>query len=344
MRWISFLFLFSFNIHAEITPVRKKQLDSIVSNISKEVIRNLDSLHNRLHVIALSDEERVFMFYGLFATHFKYDDARKNSKTQPEYTAEYTAYKRSGVCRDFAALFKELCNKSKIQCVIALGRIKDPLMKRFSSALFRTNRLPNHAWNIVKFNGKWHLMDPTWSTVLEIQKIYEKDKSGRKIYKGKIKIPSRTYYDSSPEFFYSERNVVHPAFYLSEKIYSYKTSRKKIKKRMIIQKEYNYNPILDSLSFNENYQFSKAFTSQVKGYSGKELINYYLLPYWQFLDLKRTPDQKLKEEDCLIHLKKFETLLNYVEKENGIKYHQLFKYHSEQINKYVLRLKKITTS
>lgn len=337
MRWI-FIFLLNFTVRAEINEIRQNQLDSLVTNMDKETLRNLDSLHYYIYHCGLSDEERVFMFYGLFATHYKYDFKRKKSKNQPEYTAYYTAYRRSGVCRDFAALFKELCDRSNIPCVVALGRVKVSFVETIYDFVKWKLHTSNHAWNIVKFNNSWHLMDPTWSTISRIEKFYGEDKQGRKIYLGKVKIPTRIYYDTPSEIFYAERNAVHPAYYILDKVPSYKSSFRKISKRILIDSVYQYAGILDSLATNKMFHLSKDFQSRLKQYSGRNIYNYYLLMDLQFLDLKRSPINKLTVADCENHLVAFENKIKYLKDQNSIDYLWLFTEHKERVKKYMSRL------
>lgn len=68
-----------------------------------------------------------------------------------------TLKKRKGVCQDYSTLFKELCDLSDIECVIISGSSKTNL-----NDIGKEPTISDHAWNAVKLDGQWHLIDATW--------------------------------------------------------------------------------------------------------------------------------------------------------------------------------------
>lgn len=63
--------------------------------------------------------------------------------------------KKKGVCEDYALLFKYLCSRVGIESEVVSGYVNDP---------YTPNRyLGRHAWNKVKIDGKWYLVDVTWA-------------------------------------------------------------------------------------------------------------------------------------------------------------------------------------
>jgi len=229
---ITILFLFlSIYGNSQILEKRRKQLDSLVTNIDKNTLRNLDSLHLYLHSKASNDEERIFMYFGLIAIHYKYDFKRKKDKTAKEYSVYYIAQKKSGVCRDFAVIFKELCLRSDIPCVLAYGQARGTLWDEIKAGFKKRIKRVNHVWNIVKINNVWRPVDPTWSGIDSIRKYYSYGDNKRKRYAGKVKISNRSYYDKVPMDFYLRRTAIHPAYYCMDNIYTYKTSMKIYSKR-----------------------------------------------------------------------------------------------------------------
>lgn len=74
---------------------------------------------------------------------------------------DITIYKsRKGVCADYALLFKELTTHSGLQAIVLTGIAKG---KGYNSAYPRESK---HAWNAVKINGKWELIETTWASCL----------------------------------------------------------------------------------------------------------------------------------------------------------------------------------
>ncbi len=102
---VIFVIITSTACYAEIMEPRQKQLDSFVTNLPRDYVRDLDSAHYYMNREGRNNEERVFMFYGFFGIHFKYDHNRAVQKQDvKEYSPYYTCRKRSGVCRDFCVL------------------------------------------------------------------------------------------------------------------------------------------------------------------------------------------------------------------------------------------------
>lgn len=305
-----------FGALSEISLARQKQLDSFVTNLPREVVRDLDSAHLYMDQFASSEEERVFSFYGFLSIHFKYDTKRAGGGKVKEYTPYYTCRKRSGVCRDFSYLFKELCDRSGIPCVYANGRAKGPFHFKtwIKEVVLLHPKVANHAWNIVKFNGSWHLMDPTWTEIASVDKYYTYDEKGRKKYVTKAKRPSREYYDSDPAHFYEKRSAMHPAYYTSTEVPTFKTARRKIFKKKHFSEDYDYVTVLDSLGANPYYRFTPDFVDVQDTYAQRYSNNgyewYYML---SFLELKRTEKNALTIQSCKDYIQELDGIKRYLE-------------------------------
>jgi len=320
----------------QIPEYRQKQLDSIVTNLNRNTLNNLDSVHSELHNAGIDDEERVFLFYGLIAIQYKYDDNRKGDKNAKEYSVYYIAQKRTAVCRDFALIFDELCKRSGIPCVIAHGRVGVPLWEGALDMFKREIKRVNHAWNIVKFNEQWHPVDPTWSKIDSIKKYYTYDDSGRRKYSGKAKISNREYYEKDPKDFYRKRTSIHPAYYCMDTVYTYKTSRKKYKNRKIYMTDYNFNAALDSMSMSDDYEIKKEFQSSLKSYSSLNYIYSSLSRDFKFPEIKHSKFDELTSRECDEHLAELERKLKIVKDELGYDFDHTFVEHKKD----VLELKK----
>ncbi len=338
---ILFLALVS-SVQAAIAPKRQRQLDSLVTNVPASILKNLDSLHPFLHGAATSDEERVFMYYGLFGIHFKYDQARFKAKYTREYTPAYTLSKRRGVCRDFADLFLELCKRSEIPCVVALGSTKRKWYEVPGEIIHHKWKQPNHAWNIVKFNEEWHLMDVTWSNVKAVEKIYGKDTKGKTVYKCAIKSPLRDYYDAKSAFFYKERNAVHPAYYLNSSIFSFKTALRKQQNRKIECVDYPYAQVLDCIAENPHEQQSADFFNTEMLYSKRTGFYYRMADFMLFTDLKRAPNDPLTIEQCKKNFEEFEAMIKFLESEFDKSFQDYYAVYVQSMTKELESLKRKT--
>ncbi|MCC6727109.1 MAG: hypothetical protein IT258_21580, partial [Saprospiraceae bacterium] len=75
---------------------------------------------------------------------------------QLETALQWTLRTRKGVCQDYSQLYKALCRAAGLECLVVYGGTRD-FFKPYKSSHFSP-----HAWNVVKINGHWQLVDVTW--------------------------------------------------------------------------------------------------------------------------------------------------------------------------------------
>ncbi|MGQ1947590.1 transglutaminase domain-containing protein [Geofilum sp. OHC36d9] len=121
-------------------------------------------------------EEKTRAIYAWIALNVEYDVKALKTSTKsisysystPEEKAEIekkiendlaakTLRTRKGVCQGYSTLFKVLCDLSDIECKIITGTAK--IMPQ---DIGKKTMQTNHAWNAVKINETWHLVDVTW--------------------------------------------------------------------------------------------------------------------------------------------------------------------------------------
>lgn len=266
------LFLFGFiffSIHvlAEIPEIRKHQLDSIVSIMDLSTRKDLESARIYLDKHGQNQEEKVWLFYGYLGTYFKYDNERLGDFKAPFYNPELTAKKSKGVCRDFSRVFEYLCVKSNVPCFSITGKTKMPLLLFIRWKLRRYDTKVTHQWNIVRADGTWMLMDPTWTHIESKTKMVIPDPKSKIPKTFNLISVSREYYNPSPEFMAKTHVPIHPAFSLFSKVPTFKTMRKDSKKQRVYTDNYNYSKVLDSIWNQKNTLFSRAFVDESFHYS-----------------------------------------------------------------------------
>lgn len=266
------------SVLGEISDVRKRQLDSIVSVMDLSTRKDLEAAHRYLHANGQNDEEKVWMFYGYLGTYFKYDKERMGDFKAPFYYPELTAKKSKGVCRDFARVFEYLCIKSNIPCFSIMGKTKIGFFELLGRKFHRISTKTTHEWNIVSVNGTWMLMDPTWTHVESKTKTAITDPKNKTSQTFNLISVSRKYYNPTPEFMAKTHAPIHPAFSLLSNVPTFKTIRKKPKKQHIYQNNYEYSKILDSIWKQKNTLFSRAFVDESFRYSRVPTL-FYLFNY-----------------------------------------------------------------
>ncbi|HFA49362.1 MAG TPA: hypothetical protein ENJ95_10130 [Bacteroidetes bacterium] len=64
---------------------------------------------------------------------------------------------KKGVCEDYSQIFKTMCGAAGLEAVVVTGNARD-----FHKPHRNAHNNP-HAWNAVKIDGQWHLLDATWA-------------------------------------------------------------------------------------------------------------------------------------------------------------------------------------
>lgn len=109
--------------------------------------------------------EKARAIYTYVATSMEYDCKEfhrspedRKARTREEIL-DRALEKNLGVCAGYAILFDALCKAAGLNSEYVRG------YARLSPRAPAPDRLrPNHAWNVVQIDGKWQLVDATWSS------------------------------------------------------------------------------------------------------------------------------------------------------------------------------------
>ncbi|MDI9876638.1 transglutaminase domain-containing protein [Flectobacillus rivi] len=112
---------------------------------------------------------------------------------------------RKAICGGYSNLFYDLCKYAgiKTQVIEGLGKIRNS-----SNPSDSTFRIESHAWNAVKLNEKWYLLDLTWSSGAMINNTYQQRRSWE-------------FYMISPAVFLLTHYPSDPVWQLQKRIISY---------------------------------------------------------------------------------------------------------------------------
>lgn len=118
---------------------------------TKQVDEAIIQIFKQLEIDKKNDYEKIKAIHDYIIVNTSYDlSAQKN-------TAYHNLIDKSSVCQGYALLTYKMMVEAGIDCRIITG----------------TGKGVNHAWNIVKLNGKWYNIDCTWDDpVSEDNKSY----------------------------------------------------------------------------------------------------------------------------------------------------------------------------
>lgn len=112
-----------------------------------------------------SDAEKVRSISTWIGTHIKYDlDVLRGAKYKGK-SPKNTLRKRKAICEGYAELFRSMCDEANIEAYAVNGYDKGAMWERDDEFI-----RDNHAWNSVRIDGDWYLLDLTWFAGKSVEK------------------------------------------------------------------------------------------------------------------------------------------------------------------------------
>jgi hypothetical protein len=164
--------------------------------VQKSKGRDLEDTHRLLESICNTEEQKARAFFVWIAHNIKYDvpELYNSSGNYEKQEAAQVFKTRKGVCQGYSNLFLEFCKLSGIECQIAVGHVRQ-------EGIYQPY---GHAWNVIRIDGKWRLIDATWGAgVIDNSKTY------RKLFDDR-------YFMGDPAFFIQEHYPFDPIWQLME--------------------------------------------------------------------------------------------------------------------------------
>jgi hypothetical protein len=154
------------------------------------------SLVSYLSQPARDDTEKARAIFRWVADRISYDVDAYFSNQLVKMSADDVLRQRRGICDGYATLFEKLAREAGMEVVTIKGYAK-------AYGYIPGSRFdrPNHAWNAIKINGQWRLIDATWGAGY--------------IKNGKyVKVLAETFFLASPEQFMFSHLPVDDAWQL----------------------------------------------------------------------------------------------------------------------------------
>lgn len=143
----------------DLRKVDYSKVDQHVLKVSQTYETDIYELVDKL---AVFDQKHLNFRAAFFwvAYNIKYDcvDYHKPDKYKKNQGWRRTIADTAGICGGYANLLKAICDRMNIECEVISGK------SRGSWASLDSRSGGSHAWNRVKLDGKWYLVDPTWAS------------------------------------------------------------------------------------------------------------------------------------------------------------------------------------
>ncbi len=125
------------------------------SDIAPDVAR----LAQKLTAGKAGDRAKAMALYEWIGQNVSYDVDAYFSGNFPDDAPEVVLANRTAICGGYAKLFVALATSVGLEAEIVPG-----LSKGYGFETEAKERKSDHAWNAVKIDGEWHLLDATWGS------------------------------------------------------------------------------------------------------------------------------------------------------------------------------------
>jgi hypothetical protein len=135
-----------------------KKIDALVAEVDVQKFNTVDALANALTKGLESDLEKTYAIYKWVTSNIEYDvDAYFSNNLRGIGSAQVVLKNRKAVCDGYSELMMRLGRASGL-VIEKIGGFA----KGYGYAIGESMTKPNHAWNVVKIDDRWYLLDSTW--------------------------------------------------------------------------------------------------------------------------------------------------------------------------------------
>ena len=150
-----------------LTYPRFNTVEDLTNQIEKDFKTDADKARAAFFWIAKNIRYNLKEYYNprKRSYRFKYssetDRIQKIQAINDSFIAA-TFKSKMGVCEEYAQSFKKICDLLNIEAAVIKGNVRNDA--REIGVISNTT---NHAWNAVKIDGKWQILDATWAAGYE---------------------------------------------------------------------------------------------------------------------------------------------------------------------------------
>ena len=140
---------------------QSNELRQHARNTPENLNKNIPALVEYLTQENQPEKDKAYVLFVWLTNYLEYDDQALNVDRRINRTIYDILNRKKGICFDYATLYQRLCEEAEILCHRVDGYAFGQLGPRSLSST------PNHSWNAIFINNKWHLLDPTWGFVTD---------------------------------------------------------------------------------------------------------------------------------------------------------------------------------
>ncbi|WP_026775286.1 transglutaminase domain-containing protein [Polaribacter sp. Hel_I_88] len=177
MKQLIFIFLFiSFATFSQnfdavdakvVTYLRFNKVEDLANQIEKDFKTDADKARAAFFWIAKNIRYNLKEYYNPKKRSYRFKFSSEEDRLQKiqainDSFIAATFKSKMGVCEEYAQSFKKICDLLNIEAAVIKGNVRSDA--REIGVISNTT---NHAWNAVKIDGKWQILDATWAAGYE---------------------------------------------------------------------------------------------------------------------------------------------------------------------------------
>lgn len=162
---------FSQNFDKVDTKVINYPRFSKVENLTKQIEKDFSTDANKVRAaffwLAKNIRYNLKEYYNPKQRYYSFEYSSNEEKEQKlqalkDKLIAATFRNKTGVCEEYAQSFKKICDLLGIEAAVLKGYVRNDAKKIGNIA-----NSTNHAWNAVKIDKKWMILDATWAAGFE---------------------------------------------------------------------------------------------------------------------------------------------------------------------------------
>ena len=142
---------------------RFSKAEDLATKIDKDFTSDEDKARAAFFWLTKNIHYNLKEFYNPKKRRYNFSYASEEEKTQKlqalkDKIIDATFLSKTGVCEEYAQSFKKTCDLLGLESEVIVGTARIS-----PEEIGKPKDTPNHAWNAVKLNNKWVLLDATWA-------------------------------------------------------------------------------------------------------------------------------------------------------------------------------------
>ncbi|TXD54474.1 transglutaminase [Polaribacter sp. IC066] len=142
---------------------RFSKAEDLANKIEKDFSSDAHKARATFFWLAKNIRYNLKEYYNPEPRRFRIEFSSEEEKNRKLKAIKYTLVadmfrNKTGVCEEYAQAFKIICNLLNIESEVIKGYTRNN-----ADEIGKTSKTVNHAWNAVKIDGSWVLLDATWA-------------------------------------------------------------------------------------------------------------------------------------------------------------------------------------